>query len=366
MRRKKPSGVIIVSTRPDVIKLAPIITKFRKDHFFKLKVIATGQHQELMEEALKIFKIKSDYNLKIMRKKQNLFWITTQVMLKINLLLKKIKPRFIIVQGDTTSALAVSLAAYYHKIDLIHIEAGLRSGKKYSPYPEETNRRLISQLADWHFAPTAVNKDNLIASGIPADRIFVTGNPIVDALQLMVTKNIKQTKKSKIILVTAHRRESWEKGFSKICQALLLISKKHPKYKISFPLHPNPMIKKIADRKLAGKKNIQLINHLPYQKFIKLIASSWLILTDSGGVQEEAVALKTPALILREVTDRPEGVKVGALKIVGTEPDKIYNEVSKLINYPHLYQSMIASKNPYGDGRAADKIIKVLKNIYLK
>jgi UDP-N-acetylglucosamine 2-epimerase (non-hydrolysing) len=373
--------LIVFGTRPEAIKLAPIIKKLNTNTSkFKSIVCITAQHREMLDEVLNIFEIKPDYDLNIMKKNQTLFDITVEGLRKLEDVLKKEKPDIILVQGDTTTTFIASLAAFYLKIMIGHIEAGLRTKNKFSPFPEEMNRRLTDCLSDLYFAPTKMAKENLIKEGVEEKKIFITGNTIVDALLMVIEKqNCRKVQDEmekvfldkygilfdnrKLILVTAHRRESFGKDLENICYAIKEIAKNNHDVQIIYPVHLNPNVQKPVRQILANVDNVHLINPLDYFSFVWLMNRSYLILTDSGGIQEEAPSLGKPVLVMRNTTERIEGIEAGVAKLVGTDSEKIFSETMKLIEDESMYQSMVKAINPYGDGKASERIINILENV---
>lgn len=359
-----------IGTRPEAIKVAPVIRKFKTSNY-KVKVCNTGQHTDLLDPILDFFELDIDYNLEIMKKNQSLFDITTNILSKIENILEKEIPDLVFVHGDTSTAFIVSLACFYKKIKVCHIEAGLRTFDKYSPYPEEMNRTLISSLADIHLAPTERSMNNLLNVNIPRDNISVTGNTVIDALY--IAREIVKTDKKysmdelitheKIILFTGHRRENFGKGFENIFMALKEIVNLHPEVKIIYPVHPNPNVKNLANKFFKGSSNIAIIDPLDYGKFIWLMSKSYLIITDSGGIQEEAPSLGKPVLVTRDKTERPEAVEAGTVILVGNNMNKIIKKTSMLISNQSEYQKMSKLINPYGDGKASDRILKLINKI---
>ena len=368
----------IFGTRPEAIKLAPVVKTLEnhRDQFHSL-VCVTAQHREMLDQVLRIFDIRPDHDLNIMKPKQDLFGITSEVLLKLRDLLREIKPDLILVQGDTTTTFAASLAAFYQKIRIGHVEAGLRTNDKHRPFPEEINRHLTSVMADFHFAPTEKAKLNLLKEGIPNDCIYVTGNTVIDALfWILGRQSNPETQKRmgdyfsekfgismddrRLILVTAHRRESFGKGFEDICQALKEIALRNPDVRIIYPVHLNPNVQEPVHRIIGKMDQIDLIEPLDYEPFVYLMNKSFLILTDSGGIQEEAPSLGKPVLVMREVTERPEAVEAGTAKLVGTQVESIISETQKLLDHPEDYRRMANIKNPYGDGKSAERIVQIL------
>ena len=366
--------MFIFGTRPEAIKLAPLIKKLNRSI-----ICVTGQHKEMLQQVLKIFNIKPKYNLNIMKKNQTLFNITFNILLKLENILKKEKPDIVIVQGDTTTTFVASLSAFYLKIPIGYVEAGLRSYDKYQPFPEEINRRLTTHLADIYFAPTSKARDNLLKEGVSSKQIFVTGNTGIDALLMMVKEVKKNNLKyemyfrknfginfnKKIILVTGHRRENFGIGFKNICNAIKEIALKED-INIIYPVHLNPNVQTPVKKILSKLRNVFLLPPLEYDKFCYLMYRSYLILTDSGGIQEEAPSLGKPVLVLRNVTERKEGIKKGNAVLVGTNKDKIIKWVKNLLHNKNLYNNMRKVSNPYGDGKASNRIIRILKSVRIK
>jgi UDP-N-acetylglucosamine 2-epimerase (non-hydrolysing) len=365
--------LFIFGTRPEAIKMAPLIKSFGTDTFFEVKIAVTAQHREMLDQVLNFFEIEVDYDLNIMKPNQSLHELTSNLVARItDEILVKEKFDAIFVQGDTTTVLAASLAAFYQKIEIIHIEAGLRSHDMHSPFPEEMNRLLTSRLATYHFCPTSNSAENLLVENIKKN-VFVVGNTVIDAL-LMGLSKIKNTAEShfskqferidfskKMVLVTCHRRENFGKPFEAICDALLELAILHQDtIEIVYPVHLNPNVKEVAHQRLIAP-NIKLIAPLDYPELIWMMDKSYLILTDSGGIQEEAPSLGKPVLVLREVTERTEGVEAGTAILVGSNQSKIVEESNKLLNDENYYQSIASSSNPYGDGSTSEKIKAILK-----
>lgn len=366
--------LFVFGTRPEAIKMAPLIANFSNDSNFDVKVAVTAQHRQMLDQVIGFFDIKVDYDLNIMKHNQTLHQLTSDLISRITTdILLTDTFDYVFVQGDTTTVLAASLAAFYQKIEVVHIEAGLRSHDMQSPFPEEMNRVLTSKLASFHFCPTAVSKENLKNENI-TDNVFVVGNTVIDALLMgldKIKKSDEEQLKSqfntidfnkKIVLVTCHRRENFGKPFEEICEALLEIAhSQRETIEIVYPVHLNPNIKEIAHQKLIAS-NIKLIAPLDYQELIWMMEKSYLILTDSGGIQEEAPSLGKPVLVLREVTERTEGVTAGTAVLVGSDKSKIVSETLKLIENQSYYSSISTSSNPYGDGTTCEKIKGILKN----
>ncbi|MCD6046813.1 MAG: UDP-N-acetylglucosamine 2-epimerase [Gammaproteobacteria bacterium] len=366
----------VFGTRPEAIKMAPIVLALQKDPAFTVKVCVTAQHRSMLDQVLNLFEIKPDYDLNIMRPNQSLADITSEIILQMPGIFADCQPDRILVQGDTTTTFATSLAAFYHKIPVGHLEAGLRTGNIYSPWPEEMNRKLTSVIADLHFPPTEEAAKNLRHEGIAEKNIFITGNTVIDALLLTVEKinNSKSLQdqfnnqfaflntKKKLILVTGHRRENFGEGFQHICRALRHLAEKYQdNIEIIYPVHLNPNVQVPVKEILTGVSNVHLIAPLDYLPFVYLINRCHFILTDSGGVQEEAPSLGKPVLVMRDTTERPEGVAAGTARLVGTDQEKIVLEASRLLEDQAMYQAMSHAHNPYGDGKAAEKTIMHLK-----
>ena len=358
--------LVVFGTRPEAIKLAPLILKLRQQ--FKVKICVTGQHREMLDQVLSVFKINSDFDLNLMKPNQNLTSLTSGVLEGVHGVLEKEHVDWVIVQGDTTTSMAAAIAAFYKKINIAHVEAGLRTSEKFSPFPEEINRQLTSRLADIHFAPTEKNRDSLIQENIPPEKIFVTGNTVIDALQ-WVLKNIPEPawdlpfhpSEKRMILVTGHRRENFGEGFQNICKAIKTLAVKNPNVEFVYPVHLNPNVQKPVTTLLANQGNIHLIEPLDYQKFVHFMNRSYFILTDSGGVQEEAPSIGKPVLVMRDTTERPEAVEAGTVMLVGTDQNQIVKNSQKLIDDKTHYQSMSFSHNPYGDGTASEKITNLFQ-----
>lgn len=379
----KKKVLIVFGTRPEAIKMIPVIRKLQKENdFFEARLCITAQHREMLDQVLDIFKIIPDYDLDLMKSNQDLFDITSNVLLGLRIVLDAYNPDIVLVHGDTTTTSAAALSSFYRKIPVGHVEAGLRTGNIYSPWPEEMNRKITGAISSVHFSPTMNAKRNLISEGVENDKIFVTGNTVIDALFMALNlidndKNLdrqiksileneikirlEELKKSRIILVTGHRRENFGEGFISICEALKNIAGKYPDVKIVYPVHLNPNVQKPVYKMLGDIPNIFLVRPLSYLPFIYLLKHSYLVLTDSGGIQEEAPGLAKPVLVMRNTTERPEAVEAGTVKLVGTDRDKIISEVSNLFDHNDLYKKMAQANNPYGDGKAAQRIVEILK-----
>jgi len=363
----------IFGTRPEAIKLAPVILALKAHPQFECHVCVTAQHREMLDQVLDVFEIKPDVDLNLMQPNQTLAGLTAKAITAIDAYLTDYKPDMVIVQGDTTTVFCAALCAFYHKIPVGHVEAGLRTGNKYSPFPEEANRVLATHLSTLHFAPTAKSKENLIKEGIAPDKIFITGNTVIDALYLVLDKIkahppaipelpedlIKSNRP--LVLITGHRRENFGEGFQNICQAIAHLADNYPQTDFVYPVHLNPNVRKPVFDLLSKHKNIYLIEPVSYLPFVALMNRATIILTDSGGIQEEAPSLGKPVLVMRETTERPEAVDAGTVKLVGTNSEVICAEVEDLLNNPSSYEKMSRAHNPYGDGKAAERIIKILK-----
>ncbi|MFJ2427324.1 non-hydrolyzing UDP-N-acetylglucosamine 2-epimerase [Pseudomonas sp. NPDC087804] len=365
----------VFGTRPEAIKMAPLALQLAKDSRFESRVCVTAQHREMLDQVLDLFELQPDYDLNIMKPGQDLTDVTAAIIQGLKPVLEDFKPDVILVHGDTATTFAASLAAYYQQIPIAHVEAGLRTNNLYSPWPEEGNRRLTGSLAALHFAPTPTSRQNLINEGIQKHAIHVTGNTVVDALLEVVQKlnapqsvQLAQFKQqfsflpegNRVVLVTGHRRENFGGGFDRICSALLETAKKFPQVEFVYPVHLNPNVREPVNRLLAGISNVHLIEPQDYLPFVYLMTRSHLILTDSGGIQEEAPALGKPVLVMRDTTERPEAVEAGTVKLVGTEVDSIVNHLSELLSDDAVYEAMSYAHNPYGDGTACANIREAL------
>ena len=365
--------LIVFGTRPEAIKLAPIIKLIRKHPSFDLRVCVTGQHRQMLDQVLALFKIVPDYDLNLMRPGQTLTELTQNVLSGMLRVLQEWTPHMLLVHGDTTTSFSASLAAYYQRIPVGHVEAGLRTGDIYSPWPEEINRRLVGAIAELHFAPTESARANLLLENIPEVRIFVTGNTVIDSLLDISNRINKDTNlqaelaaqfsfldpERKLILVTGHRRENFGRGFESICNGLAELASRSD-IEILYPVHLNPNVQEPVLRILGGLKNIHLIDPQDYLPFVYLMKRSTIVLTDSGGIQEEAPSLGKPVLVMRENTERPEAVDAGTVRLVGTSRRKLVDSAAELLDEPTLYRKMTASINPYGDGHAAERIVSIL------
>ena len=378
--------MLVFGTRPEAIKMAPLVKEFQaRASEFETIVCVTGQHREMLKQVLELFGIKPDYDLEIMKEGQDLYDVTTRVLLGMREVLKKTKPDVVLIHGDTTTSTAAALAAFYQQIPVGHVEAGLRTHNIYSPWPEEMNRQLTGRMASYHFAPTELSRKNLLAEGIATDRIFITGNTVIDALQQVVTqvKGDSELYKEvalkllqfgydvnrleagrRLVLITGHRRENFGEGFLNICRAIQTLSKRFPEVDFVYPMHLNPNVRKpiheVFDDNLGGLDNLFFIEPLEYLQFVTLMDRSSIVLTDSGGIQEEAPGLGKPVLVMRDTTERPEAVKAGTVKLVGTDYNQIVDNVEKLLTDNAAYAEMSRANNPYGDGKACSYIADAL------
>ena len=371
--------LIVFGTRPEAIKMVPLIKEFKKHSDFEVKICVSAQHRQMLDQVLNLFEIKPDYDLDIMRANQDLYDISSRVLLGMRDVMKDFCPNVVLVHGDTTTSFVGALAAFYQKIKIGHVEAGLRTNDLYSPFPEEANRQITGVLADFHFAPTQSAKQNLIKENKNPNSVIVTGNTVIDALFLMIDKieknvnlrdeitSILRSKYSnfgserKFILVTGHRRENFGDGFLNICDALKNIAQNNPEIDIVYPVHLNPNVQKPVREILSNLSNVYLIDPLEYEKFVYLMSKSFFIITDSGGIQEEAPSLGKPVLVTRDTTERPEALQSGAVKLVGTNKNIIIKEAQNLILQKDEFEKMSKANNPYGDGKASERILEFLK-----
>lgn len=372
-------NLIIFGTRPEAIKMAPLVKEFQKNaNVFKTKVCVTAQHREMLDQVLNFFEITPDYDLNLMRHNQNLYTLTADIITQLKPVLEDFKPDFVYVHGDTTTTMAASIAGFYSGAKICHVEAGLRTYDKLSPFPEEINRQVTGRIANYHFAPTEQSKENLLKENIDPASVIVTGNTVIDAL-LESTEKVNNIEDSeirflkdiidlhkKIILVTGHRRENHGQGFINICEALKEIAVNNENIQIIYPVHLNPNVKKPVYEILSGIHNIKLIDPLAYPAFVWLMNQAYIIITDSGGVQEEAPSLGKPVLVLRNTTERPEAVETGTVILVGTDKDLIVKETNSLLTDFKRYQTMSSLHNPYGDGKACVRINNFIKDLVLK
>jgi UDP-N-acetylglucosamine 2-epimerase (non-hydrolysing) len=369
MARRKPTRLlIVVGTRPEAIKLAPVILEARRlPAWFDTRVVATGQHRHMLDQVLALFDIRPDLDLGIMSHDQSLCHVTTEALKGLCRAVESMEPDCVVVQGDTTTAFAGALAAFYVRVPVAHVEAGLRTYDRREPFPEEINRRLISHIADYHFAPTAVARENLLAEGISPERIWVTGNTGVDALLLTRDRHRATTTvdrpRGPLVLVTAHRRENQGAPLVRICQALLSLLAMFPDLHVLYPVHPNPRVRVPVFALLGAHPRVRLTDPLDYREFVLAMDRADVILTDSGGIQEEAPSLQKPVLVLRKTTERPEAIEAGAARLVGTDPQRIVQETAALLRDPARGQAATGTVNPYGDGNATLRILDVLATI---
>ncbi len=363
--------MVVFGTRPEAIKMAPVIQALCRRDSIHCQVTVTAQHREMLDQVLQLFQIKPDFDLNLMKAGQTLTDITARVLQGLREVLQQEKPELVLVHGDTTTTFAAALAAFYAKIPVGHVEAGLRTGNKYSPYPEEMNRKLTSSLTDLHFAPTTTARDNLLREGILADDIHITGNTVIDALlatvrqnYIFVNKEIRQIlareKGRRMIMVTTHRRENLGEPMRQIYRALAGILAKYPDTYVLFPVHKNPKVREVVEEVLGANSRVHLIEPMDYEPFVNLMAKAYLILTDSGGIQEEAPSLGKPVLVVRDTTERPEAVAAGTVSLVGTNYEKVFAELNRLLTDEQAYKIMAMSINPYGDGRAAERIAGII------
>lgn len=369
--------LIVFGTRPEAIKMAPLILKLKEEKQFKINVCVTAQHREMLDQVLEIFDIEPDFDLNLMTDSQSLESLFSSILINISKVYQKFNPDLILVHGDTSTTFASSLAAYYQKIPIGHVEAGLRTNDLFSPWPEEANRKLTASLANLHFSPTIAAKKNLINEGIDKEKIYVTGNTVIDSL--LIAKNLLNSNKklkndidlklprfkkdNKMILVTGHRRENFGDGFKQICEAIKEIALNNKDLEIVYPVHLNPNVKKPVFNILSSISNIHLIDPVEYLTFIRLMNKSYLILTDSGGIQEEAPSIGKPVIVMRSNTERPEAVDAGTVILSGSNKNKIVSSVKSLLNDKEKYFEMSKSRNPYGDGNASKNIVEILKTL---
>ena len=376
--------MLVFGTRPEAIKMSPLVKEFQKyPEKFERIVCVTGQHREMLDQVLRIFDIQPDYDLNIMKQGQDLYDVTARVLTGMRDVLKETRPDIVLVHGDTTTSTAAALAAFYQQIPVGHIEAGLRTHNIYSPWPEEVNRQITGRIATYHFAPTSLSKDNLLQEGISGEQIIVTGNTVIDALYMVVEKikndgilscELEKVLKAsgydisrlsdgrKLVLITGHRRENFGDGFISMCKAIKSLSEKYPEVDFVYPMHLNPNVRKPIHEVFgeSQRANLFFIEPLEYLSFVYLMEKSAIVLTDSGGIQEEAPGLGKPVLVMRDTTERPEALEAGTVKLVGTDYDKIVNEVSGLLDSQEYYEKMSKAINPYGDGKACSRIVKAL------
>lgn len=389
MTRQQKTVMLVFGTRPEAIKMAPLIKEFQKESdIFNTLVCVTAQHRQLLDQVMDVFHLTADYDLDIMQQGQDLYDITSRVLLSMRDVLRQARPELVLVHGDTTTSTAAALAAFYQQIPVGHIEAGLRTGNIYSPWPEEMNRQITGRIASYHFAPTETSRSNLLKENVHPSNIYVTGNTVIDALHLVVNelkcdKQLADRERQiligcgydvsrlnegkKLVLITGHRRENFGDGFHNICKAIKMLVLQHPDVDFVYPMHLNPNvrnpIRQVFGENLNDFQNLFFIEPLEYLSFVYLMEKSFLVLTDSGGVQEEAPSLGKPVLVMRVTTERPEAVLAGTVKLVGANYQKIVDEVSQLILDDHSYSLMSKANNPYGDGQASKRIVEIIRNI---
>ncbi|MCB0443516.1 MAG: UDP-N-acetylglucosamine 2-epimerase (non-hydrolyzing) [Flavobacterium sp.] len=373
----KKKNLIVFGTRPEAIKMAPLVQKFLKNKNFDTKVCVTAQHREMLDQVLDFFEIIPDFDLDLMRPNQNLYTLTATIIENMKPVLDEVKPDYVYVHGDTTTSMAVGIAAFYSGAKICHVEAGLRTFDRQYPFPEEFNRQLTGKIADYHFSPTALSKKNLLVENTKEENILVTGNTVIDALLYGIEKvnaeNFKDEEieslktlldfQKRIILVTGHRRENHGDGLINICAALKILAEKNPDVQIIYPVHLNPNVVGPVNELLSGIENIHLVSPLAYPAFIWLMEKSYLIITDSGGIQEEAPSLGKPVLVTRTTTERPEAVDEGTVLLVGTDRTRIVAETEKLLNNTEYYNAMSLLHNPYGDGRTSERIVNFIEQL---
>ncbi len=370
MGNGKIKVMTVFGTRPEAIKMAPVVLELQKHPDMIIPVVAvTAQHREMLDQVLQLFQIRPNHDLDIMAAGQTLFYITSRALTGLDGVLAQEQPDIVLVHGDTTTTFAGALAAYYHQIAVGHVEAGLRTGDKYSPFPEEMNRKLTGAIAEMHFAPTDTSEANLLKENIPEKNIFVTGNTVIDALHQTVREDFRfrdetlqkiDFRNKRIVLVTTHRRENLGEPMRHVYKALRQITEEFDDVEIVFPVHRNPKVREVVNAELGGMEKVHLIDPLDYEPFANLMHRAYLILTDSGGVQEEAPALGKPVLVLRDTTERPEAVAAGTVKLIGTERERVYQEAKLLLSDPEEYHRMAEACNPYGDGKAAPRIVQAI------
>lgn len=365
--------MVIYGTRPEAIKLAPVIRAIAASPRLRPVVTLTGQHQTMVEQVNSMFGIRPDHHLDVIRPGQSLHRLTARVLERLSPALQQERPDAVVVQGDTTSAFAGALTAFYERVPVVHVEAGLRTGDLYSPFPEEANRRLTDQIATLHLAPTPVSKRNLLRDGIPSRSVLVTGNTVIDALLWTVQQHLPyrdpaleavDSTDAPVLLVTTHRRESWGQRMRDVASAVARLARKHPDLLVVLPLHPNPVVREALLPALHGLGNVKLVEPMNYGAFARLLQRCTIVLTDSGGVQEEAPSLGKPVLVMRDTTERPEAVSAGTARLVGTDPERVYSEVDHLLASPRAYRTMANAVNPYGDGHAAQRTATAIGHMF--
>jgi len=368
---KKMKIMVVIGTRPEAIKLAPVVLELQKHKaHFDTQICVTGQHREMLDQMLGVFGLRPHFDLEVMTAGQSLAHVSAACLTGLDRVLQQERPDLLLVQGDTTTTFVAALAAYYHRIPVGHIEAGLRTGRKHDPFPEEVNRRLATHLSDFHFAPTEIARDNLLLEGISPDDILVTGNTVIDALLLtqarlaaepsLALDPLGPTNGTRLILVTAHRRESFGLPFRRICEAVRAIAEARPDVTVVYPVHLNPNVQAPVREILEGISNVRLLKPLDYVSFVAFMKRAFILLTDSGGIQEEGPSLGKPVLVMREVSERPEAISAGTALLTGTNREAIVSAVKSLLDDPAFYKQMTSNPNPYGDGHAAERIVQFL------
>jgi UDP-N-acetylglucosamine 2-epimerase (non-hydrolysing) len=364
----KKKILCITGTRPEAIKMAPVILALRNEAWADVRVLATAQHRQMLDQVMNFFGIEPDIDLNIMRPNQALTALTARLLLDLEDVLQAERPDVVLVQGDTTTVMAVALACFYHRIPVGHVEAGLRTWDMQNPFPEEANRVIVGKLAHWHFAPTESSRQNLLKEGVPDSAIVVTGNTVIDALLMSAARDLKLgidlDSNKRLVLITSHRRENFGEPFRNICRALQTLAENNPDVQFLYPVHPNPNVKDTAHEFLERLPNFVLCSPLDYAPFIAAMKRAYIILTDSGGVQEEAPALGKPVLVLRDETERPEAVEQGVVKLVGPNKERIVEEAQRLLDDESAYRAMARGVSPYGDGHAAERITKTLREYF--
>ncbi len=359
--------MLVFGTRPEAIKMCPLVNELKTRKNIETIVCVTGQHRQMLDQVLEAFDVTADYDLSIMKERQTLFDVTTNILNRIKGVLEEVKPDVVLVHGDTSTTFVTALACFYMQIPVGHVEAGLRTHNIYSPYPEEFNRQAVSIISSYNFAPTELSKDNLIKEGKDPASIYVTGNTAIDALKTTVrddyiNEHLEWAKDSRLIMITAHRRENLGAPMKSMFRAIRRVMDEHPDVKAIYPIHMNPVVRETANQILSGEDRIRIIEPLEVLDFHNFLARSFLILTDSGGIQEEAPSLGKPVLVMRDTTERPEGIKAGTLKLVGTDEETIYNSFTELLTNEKAYNAMSKASNPYGDGYACKRIADILED----
>ena len=359
--------LVVFGTRPEAIKMCPVVQELQKCPDFETKVCVTGQHRQMLDQVLEVFQVKADYDLNVMHERQSLFDITTIILNRIKEVLETEKADVVLVHGDTSTTFAAALSCYYLQIPVGHVEAGLRTYNIYAPFPEEFNRRAVSIVTKYNFAPTETASDHLLAEGIDPEKVFITGNTVIDALKTTIRADyfhpdLDWAADSRLLLMTAHRRENLGEPLHRMFRAVRRVVEDFPDTKVIYPIHMNPAVREVADQELRGCDRIRLIEPLDVLDFHNFMARSYFVLTDSGGIQEEAPALGKPVLVMRDTTERPEGIAAGTLKLVGTDENVIYQTCKTLLTDPNAYNAMSTAVNPYGDGHASERIVEILRS----